>query len=322
MLKRPRRNRKNNAIRMLIEETKLLPSDLIAPFFLLPGENRTEAISTLPLIERLSLDKILKSAEKLHAQGIQAIALFPCISPEEKDLTGSYGLKTEGLIPLAIQKLKKEIPSLCIITDVALDPYTSHGHDGIVSNEGKILNDETVLLLAEMALIHAQCGADIVAPSDMMDGRVGAIRKKLDSCNLDETAILSYSAKYASSLYSPYREALGSHLQFGDKKSYQLNPANAREALIEAALDEAEGADILMVKPALLYLDILAKLRAATHLPLAAYHVSGEYAMVMAAHEKGFLDASGTFLESLLSIKRAGADMIFTYAIPLILHHL
>jgi len=320
MLKRPRRNRKSSAIRALVEETKLHSSDLVAPFFLIPGEHQKQPIHTLlPGIDRLSIDEIVKKAEYLHAKGIQAIVLFPVIDSGKKDLQGKHALDPQGLMPRAIQFLKREIPSLCIITDIALDPYTTHGHDGLVNSQGEILNDETLDILAEMALIHAQSGADMVAPSDMMDGRVRAIRQKLEANHFYHVNILSYAAKYSSSLYSPFREVLGSQLAFGDKKTYQINPANIREALLESTLDEEEGADILMVKPALYYLDVLAKLRANTQLPLAAYHVSGEYAMVMAAHEKGFLEAEATFFEALLSIKRAGADMIFSYAITHIL---
>ena len=322
MLKRPRRNRKSPAIRSLIEETILQPCDLVMPFFLTSGEKRREEIPSLPNVYRLSIDELLKEAEKLHQQGVPAIALFPVIPTEEKDPRGSKALCPEGLLPLAVKQIKREIPSLCVITDVALDPYTCHGHDGLVSQQGEILNDATVTILSQLALLHAQAGADLVAPSDMMDGRVGAIRHLLDESGYIHTGILSYAAKYASSLYSPFRHALGSTLQFGDKKSYQLNPANVREALLEAHLDEEEGADMLMVKPALFYLDIIAKLHNATPLPICAYHVSGEYAMVMAAHASGMLDAPSVFHEALLSIKRAGAHFILSYATPLILNHL
>ena len=315
LIKRPRRNRKTPAIRSLIEETILRPEDFVAPFFLLPGENRKEEIATLPGVHRLSVDQIIREAEQLHRHNIPAIALFPVISHEEKDLQGTLALHPEGLVPQAIQQIKREIPSLCVITDIALDPFTSHGHDGVVDDRGEVVNDATVELLAQMALLHAQAGADIVAPSDMMDGRVGSIRALLDQHDFHNTGILAYAAKYASSLYAPFRDALGSQLSKGHKKSYQLNPANIREALLEAHLDEEEGADMLMVKPALFYLDVIAKLRQKTHLPICAYHVSGEYAMVMAAHERGMLDASQVFHEALLSIKRAGADFIFSYAI-------
>ncbi len=319
MLKRPRRNRKSPAIRALVEETILRPEDLVAPFFLLDGENKVQPITQMPQINRLSIDRIVKEAEQLHARGIRAIALFPVISPNQKDLTGSIALQEDNLVARAIKTLKQEIPSLCVITDLALDPYTSHGHDGILDERGDVANDPTILMLSQMALMHAQAGADIIAPSDMMDGRVAAIRRHLDGAAFDQVSILSYTAKYASHLYSPFRDALGSGLLLGDKKSYQMNPANAREALLEATLDAEEGADMLMVKPALFYLDIIAKLKAHTHLPIAAYHVSGEYAMVMAAHEKGYCDATSVFYEGLLSIKRAGADFIFSYAVPQVL---
>lgn len=319
LINRPRRNRKTAAIRSLVEETHLKPQDLIVPFFLIPGTDTKQQIPTLPGIERMTIDLILRQAEELHKKKIPAIALFPVIKKEDKDATGSYALRRDGLIPEALCLLKQELPSLCIVTDVALDPFTSHGHDGVIDENGNVLNDETVNLLAEMALIHAEAGADIVAPSDMMDGRIRAIRQHLDVNHFEQTSLLSYTAKYASSLYAPFRNVVGSQLIFGDKKSYQMNPANIREALLEATLDAQEGADMLMVKPALFYLDVISKIKAQTHLPLGAYHVSGEYAMVMAAHEKGILDASQVFFEALLSIKRAGADFIFTYAVPHVL---
>ena len=322
MLKRPRRNRKSESVRLLVQETILRPHDFVAPFFLIPGENQKRAIPSMPGIDRLSVDLILKEAEKLHAKQVPAIALFPVLEKEKKDPKGSYALDEKGIIPQAVALLKKEIPSLCIITDIALDPFTTHGHDGVVGEKGEVLNDPTIEILSQMALIHAQAGVDFVAPSDMMDGRVGAIRKELDRKSFSDVGILSYTAKYASSLYTPYRDAVGSALQFGDKKSYQLNPANSREAILEALLDQEEGADMLMVKPALFYLDVIALMRANSKLPICAYHVSGEYAMVMAAHERGFCDASQVFYEALLSIKRAGADFIFSYALPHILSRL
>ncbi|MES2122838.1 MAG: porphobilinogen synthase [Chlamydiota bacterium] len=322
LLQRPRRNRKSAAIRSLVQETQLTPRDLVAPFFLIEGREKRQSISALPGIDRLSIDLILKEAEGLHAAGVPAIALFPVIDPSFKDPIGSYALNPEGVVPQAVQYLKEKIPSLCVITDIALDPFTSHGHDGILGDCDEVLNDETVEVLAQMAILHAQAGADIVAPSDMMDGRIQAIRRALDAHGHQNTSILSYAAKYASSLYAPFRHALGSGLKSGDKKGYQMNPANVREALREASLDEMEGADMLMVKPALYYLDVISKIKENTHLPVCAYHVSGEYAMVMAAHERGMLNAPQVFLEALLSIKRAGADFIFTYAasqiIPLI----
>jgi len=316
---RPRRNRRSPAIRQLVEETVLRPADFVVPFFIREGENKQDPIESLPGLFRLSIDHVLREAESLHKKGIPSIALFPVIDPSKKDLNGSAALDENGLIPRAIETLKREIPSLCLITDIALDPFTSHGHDGIVNTQGHIINDATVDILSQMASLYAAVGADIVAPSDMMDGRIGAIRKKLDLNGFQEVGILAYTAKYASSLYSPFRDALGSSLQFGDKKTYQMNPANCREAVREAHLNAAEGADMLMVKPALFYLDIIAKLRETVHLPLCAYHVSGEYAMVMAAHQNGWLDAPKVFHEALLSIKRAGADFIFSYAVPQIL---
>jgi len=319
LLIRPRRNRKTPAIRHLVEETVLRPADFVVPLFLIEGENRREEIKSLPGVFRLTLDHILHEAEKLHRQGIPSIALFPVIAPEHKDETGTAALHENGLIPRALQILKQEIPSLCLITDIALDPFTSHGHDGIVDENGYVANDATVEILVRMASLFAQAGADIVAPSDMMDGRIGAIRKHLDQKGLQEIGILSYTAKYASSLYGPFRDAVGSTLKFGDKKTYQMNPANSREAIRQALLDAGEGADMIMVKPALFYLDIIAKIKEQLHLPLCAYHVSGEYAMVMAAHAQGWLDAPKVFYEALLSIKRAGADFILSYAVPQIL---
>lgn len=318
MLIRPRRNRRTPAIRSLVRETELSASDLVAPVFVIPGDGRLEALANLPGVCRMSIDLLLQKAEAWHRQGIQAVALFPSVESPFKDENGSGALREEGLIPQAVRALKREIPSLAVITDIALDPFTTHGHDGLVDDRGRIVNDASVDLLAEMAVLHAACGADFVAPSDMMDGRIGEIRRRLDEEHFEETGILAYSSKYASSLYAPFREAL--HVQLaGDKKTYQMDPANAREALREAALDEEEGADILMVKPALFYLDVISRLHSATNLPIAAYHVSGEYAMVMAAHEKGYVDASKVFVEAMLSIKRAGATLIFTYAVDRIL---
>jgi porphobilinogen synthase len=321
LFRRPRRNRKTPAIRSLVAETTLLPTDLIAPFFVIAGDNRKEAIPTLPGIDRLSKDLILKEAAVLHQKGIAAIALFPVIPADQKDEQGSEALNENGLVPETIRLLKRELPELCLITDIALDAFTSHGHDGLV-NHNSILNDETVEILCKTALLHAACGVDIVAPSDMMDGRVGAIRRALDAGGFQDVSILSYTAKYASNLYGPYRDALGSKLKFGDKKTYQMNPSNVREALLETHLDEQEGADILMLKPALFYLDVLCKMRERTTLPLCAFHVSGEYAMVMAAEAQGMLKADPVFLEALLSIKRAGADCIISYAAPRVLEHL
>lgn len=306
----------------MVQETTLSPADLVAPLFVVPGHKRKEELEKLPHVFRYSIDQLLIEAEALHKKGLPAIALFPVISSEEKDLLGSEALREEGIIPQAIKAIKKEIPSLCVITDIALDPFTSHGHDGIVGENREVDNDRTVEILAQMALLHGSCGADFVAPSDMMDGRVRAIRQRLDAHAKHEVGILAYTAKFASSLYGPFRDTLGSKLSFGDKRGYQMNPANVREALLEATLDAEEGADILMVKPGLFYLDIIAKIRETLHLPICAYHVSGEYAMVIAAHEKGYLDAKATFLEGLLCMKRAGADFILSYAAPLLLDDL
>lgn len=320
LLKRPRRNRSSPFIRDLVQEHRLHITDFIVPFFVLPGENQIEPIHSMPPLARLTGDLLLKELETYVIKGVRAIALFPAIPKEEKDLAGSLAYLPEGLIPTTVAKIKKAFPDLFVICDVALDPYTSHGHDGIIDVDGKILNDETVEALEQQALVLAAAGADAVAPSDMMDGRIRAIRRRLDLSGFTNTNIISYAAKYASAFYSPFRDALRSAPSFGDKKTYQMNPANAREAILEARLDEEEGADILMIKPASLYLDIIHRIKNETLLPIAAYHVSGEYAMVIAAHEKGYLDAPKAFYETLLSIKRAGADMIFTYALPLIDH--
>lgn len=313
MLRRPRRLRYTEAIRSLVQETHLLPSDLVAPLFVREGQNEKESIKSLPGSDRLSIDLLLKEAAALQELGLRAIALFPVIDKKLKDPSGSYALQEDGLAPRAIAALKREFPDLCIITDIALDPYTSHGHDGLINDAGYVLNDETIILLTEMAKIQAAAGADIVAPSDMMDGRVSAIRQSLDSAHFHNVLIMAYTAKYASSLYHPFRDALSSSLAFGNKKSYQMDPANRREALVEARLDEDEGADMLMVKPAGFYLDVIAALRASTSLPIAAYQVSGEYAMMQAAAQNGWLSIEAVLLESLTSIKRAGADIILTY---------
>jgi len=322
IVQRPRRNRKSFAIRSMLKENFLHISDFVMPFFLIEGQNKEQVIEKFPNICRLSVDLILKKIFQLHKKGIQAIVLFPVIEKSKKSLFGDEALNENGMYCQAIRLIKKEIPSLCIITDIALDPYTSHGHDGIVNDKNEIDNDKTVLTLCQMALIHAASGADIVAPSDMMDGRVKAIRNSLDVNDFYNTSILSYTAKYASSLYNPFRDAVGSKLEFGDKKSYQMDPANSKEAIIEAKADDDEGADILMVKPASIYLDIISKIRKVTNKPIAAYHVSGEYCMVKAAHKLGYLNDKKVFYETLLSIKRSGADIIISYAIEDILDDL
>ena len=319
ILKRPRRNRKTPSIRTLNQETALSPSDLVVPLFIQKGSQKRTPIPAIPGIDRLSIDFLLKEAELLHAQGIPAVALFPAITPSLKNKEGTQAWNPHSLVCQAIKTLKKELPSLCVISDIALDPFTSHGHDGIVNEEGEIDNDLTLSALTQQAHVYAEAGCDILAPSDMMDGRVKVIRKALDEQGFLNTAILSYTAKYASAFYGPFRSAIQTSLQFGDKKTYQMNPANRREAVREALLDQEEGADMLMIKPALPYLDVITQVKAQTLLPVGAYHVSGEYAMIMAAHERGFLDAQETLYESLISIKRAGAEFIFTYAVKKIL---
>ncbi len=300
----------------------LFPSDLVAPFFVLEGAGKREAIATMSGLFRLSVDQIIEELKRLMDMGLKGAALFPVIDPKKKDRVGSEALKSDGLIPHAIQQIKTALPGLCLFADVALDPFTTHGHDGLVDERGYVLNDETVEALKKMSVVLAAAGVDYVAPSDMMDGRIGAIRHALDQEGYKNTGILAYSAKYASCLYSPFRDALRSTPSFGNKRGYQMDPANGREALLEAKLDEEEGADMLMVKPALFYLDVIYRLRQQTALPLCAYHVSGEYAMVMAAAEKGIVDAKAALLEALIAIKRAGADLIFSYATPMVLPYI
>lgn len=312
--RRPRRNRQHPSIRSLVQETILQPHHLVAPLFVLEGEQRKEPIKSLPGIFRYSIDLLIQEVQSLYQLGIRAVDLFCIISPEKKNGAATEAIRPDNLLQQAIRRLKEEVPAMCIIVDIALDPFTDHGHDGLVNIKGEVDNDTTLPVLAQMSVLAAEAGADLVAPSDMMDGRVAYIRAALDQAGQTHVGILSYAAKYASSLYGPFREALNSAPKFGDKKSYQMDPANIREALLECTLDDMEGADLLLIKPALLYLDVIAKVREITFLPLAAYHVSGEYAMVMAAHQQGWLEADRVFLESLLSIKRAGADFILTYA--------
>lgn len=314
LIQRPRRNRKSPAIRSLVQETRLSPSDFVVPLFIVEGEKQRVPILSMPGIDRLSIDLLIDEVIDLYEHGIRAIDLFPVISQELKDPFGSEALNEDNLLFRTLKALKREIPEMCLMVDVALDPYTDHGHDGLVNGEGIILNDPTVDVLGKLSVMAAEAGADVVAPSDMMDGRVAHIRRTLDTAGFQDVNILSYAAKYASAFYGPFREALHSAPKFGDKKTYQMDPANVREALRECALDEVEGADMLLIKPALPYLDIIAKVKEKTNLPVGAYHVSGEYAMVMAAHERGWVDAPRVFHESLTAIKRAGADFIFTYA--------
>lgn len=313
---RPRRNRRTPAIRSMVCETTLSPSDFILPMFLHEDSVDT-ALSSMPGVTRWCLESLVREAGEAHALGIPAVVLFPKIEDSLKTPGAEESYHSDGLIPRAIRALKEAHPTLCVITDIALDPYNSDGHDGIVRRNSRgeliILNDETIEVLCQQAICHVRAGADIVAPSDMMDGRVAAIRAALDEKDFADVSILSYTAKYASALYGPFRGALDSAPKDGDKKTYQMDPANSREAVRETLLDEAEGADMLMVKPAGFYLDIISKVRETTTLPVAAYQVSGEYLMLKSAAAGGWLDERAVVLESLTAIKRAGADIILTY---------
>jgi porphobilinogen synthase len=312
MFIRGRRLRQNKNIRNLVEETNLSVNDLIMPIFLIDGKSKSQKINSMPNIFRKTLDNQLKDISSAIKLGINAIIIFPAINEKLKDPLGKEALNKKGLIPRAISTIKKKFPEILVITDVALDPYNSDGHDGLLKN-GEILNDETVEILCRQACIHAEFGADIVAPSDMMDGRVAKIREALDRKGFYNTAIMSYAAKFASSLYGPFREALNSKPKSGDKKSYQINPKNYREAVKEILLDEAEGADLLVVKPASFYLDVIKTASETSVLPIVAYQVSGEYSMIKAAAQKGYIDNDSVMCESLESIKRAGATAIITY---------
>ena len=309
---RPRRNRKHPAIRAMVRERSVGPEHFVYPLFVHAGDGDIP-IGAMPGCSRLGPAGLLREVEAARAVGVHSFALFPAVVEGLKAPDGRESFNPDGLIPRTIKALKDRWPDVVIVTDVALDPYNSDGHDGIVAKDGRILNDETIEVLCKQALAQARAGADIVAPSDMMDGRVGAIRLMLDSEGFHEVSILAYTAKYASAFYGPFREALDSAPKSGDKMTYQMDPANSREALREAELDAAEGADMLMVKPAGPYLDIIRRLRDATHLPIAAYQVSGEYAMLKAASERGWLDEKKAALESLLCIRRAGAELILTY---------
>ncbi len=313
--KRMRRLRRNDFSRRLVRESSLSPSDFIYPVFVLEGENRVEEVKSMPGVIRQSLDRLLHQAEQCLELGIPAMALFPVIGPEQKSLDAREAFNPEGLVPKTVTALKKRFPELGIITDVALDPYTTHGQDGLIDATGYVMNDETVEVLAKQAVVHGQAGADIVAPSDMMDGRVGAIRAALDEKNLIHTSILAYSAKYASSFYGPFRDAVGSaaNIGSGNKYSYQMDPGNSDEALWEAQLDLDEGADMIMVKPGLPYLDIVRRIKDEFGVPTFVYQVSGEYAMLKAAGMNGWINEKACILEALLSFKRAGADGILTY---------
>lgn len=309
---RPRRNRKSSAIRSLVQETHVKTSDFIFPLFLLEDANATIEVSSMPGIYRLGLNYMLREIESCMKLGITAFDVFPVVAEGYKDKAATKSYDKDFFYQKALTAIKKEFPEAAIMTDVALDPYNSDGHDGIVK-DGIILNDETLDVLGRQALSQAQCGIDIIGPSDMMDGRVGYIREVLDDNGFTDVSIMSYTAKYASAFYGPFRDALDSAPKSGDKKTYQMNPANQREALIEADLDVDEGADFLMVKPALAYLDIIKLLKDNCSQPIAAYNVSGEYAMLKAAAEKGWLDYDKVMAETLMSIKRAGADIILTY---------
>lgn len=310
---RPRRLRRNPSIRSMVQETKLSVDDFIYPLFVMEGKNQQEEITSMPGCYRRTLDLLLTEIAECYALGIKAIALFPVVPEEKKDDQGTESYNPQGLAQRAVAAIKKATPEVMIITDVALDPFTTHGHDGVMNAAGVILNDETVEILAKMAVSQAAVGSDMVAPSDMMDGRVGAIRQALDANGYEHVGILAYSAKYASAYYGPFREALGSAPKSGDKKTYQMDPANSREALREIELDIAEGADMVMVKPALAYLDIIHLVKANCNVPVAAYNVSGEYSMIRAAGKMGWIDEQKIILETLLSMKRAGADLILTY---------
>ncbi|MBD1213033.1 MAG: porphobilinogen synthase [Dolichospermum circinale Clear-D4] len=313
LLKRPRRLRRTETLRRMVRETILTVDDLIYPVFVMEGEGEKVEISSMPGCYRFSLDLLLKEIAEVSQLGINAVAIFPVIPEKDKDETGSESYNQQGLVQETIKAIKKLVPEIIVITDVALDPFTTHGHDGLVDENGIILNDPTIEVLVKMALSQAEAGTDFVAPSDMMDGRIGAIRQALDAEGYINVGILAYSAKYASAYYGPFRDALDSAPKFGDKKTYQMDPANAKEALKEVKLDIAEGADIIMVKPALAYLDIICQVKLATNLPVAAYNVSGEYAMIKAAAQKGWVDEKKVILETLTSMKRAGADLILTY---------
>lgn len=312
MFHRNRINRKSSAIRAMLAETSLSPDDFIVPLFIEEGSDQRVPIDSMPGYFRLSLDQVKKELEELRALGLRSVLLFAKCDDAAKDNTGREALNENGLMQRSIRAIREWAPDICIMSDVALDPYSSYGHDGIVEGT-EILNDATVEVLAAMSVSHARAGVDYVAPSDMMDGRVGAIRQALEAEGFHRTGILSYTAKYASCFYGPFRDALDSAPGFGDKKSYQMNPANRREALLEAEQDMQEGADIMMVKPALAYLDIIREIRDIANIPIAAYQVSGEYAMIKAAAEKGWVREETAMLETLTSIKRAGADLIASY---------
>jgi porphobilinogen synthase len=313
-IERPRRLRRTETLRGMVRETLLTPKDFVLPLFVMPGKGRRNPVPSMPGVFQLSVDEAVKEAKLAHTHGVPAVILFGL--PEHKDALGSSGWDAQGPVALAVRALKEALPSLCVITDVCMCEYTDHGHCGkLVQSRGQTVvdNDATLELLAREALCHAEAGADIVAPSDMMDGRIAKLRKVLDEAGYADVALLSYAAKYASGFYGPFRDAAGSAPQEGDRRGYQMDPGNGREALREVRLDIAEGADMIMVKPALSYLDVISRVREIVDVPVAAYNVSGEYAMVKAAGANGWLDEQRVMLEILLSIKRAGADIILTY---------
>jgi porphobilinogen synthase len=312
---RPRRLRRDDFTRALVRETHLHASDLILPVFVLDGHDRVQDVASMPGVQRLSIDRLYAVAEDCVALGIPVLALFPVIDPALKTEDGREALNPEGLVPRAVRALKDRFPQLGLLTDVALDPFTTHGQDGLLDASGYVMNDETVAVLREQALLQAASGVDIVAPSDMMDGRIGAIRGALEDAGRIHTKIMAYSAKYASAFYGPFRDAVGSkgNLGRGDKKVYQMDPANSDEALREVALDIAEGADMVMVKPGMPYLDIVRRVKDAFRMPTFAYQVSGEYAMLKAAALNGWLDGEAAMMEALLAFRRAGADGVLTY---------
>ena len=312
MYQRPRRNRKSPAIRNMVRETSMCADNLIYPLFIVDGKGVKQKVSSMPGNFRWSLDTLLPEVEECMKLGLNSFVLFPALEEALKDSTATYSYDDANFYLKAIREIKKQFPEACLMSDVALDPYSSDGHDGFVQ-DGKILNDETLPILAKMALAQAEAGIDIVGPSDMMDGRIGYIREELDAAGFDQTSIMSYSAKYASAFYGPFRDALDSAPKAGDKKTYQMDPANKYEAILEAEIDVAEGADFLMVKPALCYLDIIHILKERFDVPISAYNVSGECAMLHAAAQNGWMDYDKAMQEMLLSIKRAGADIILTY---------
>lgn len=312
---RPRRLRKHSSIRSLVRETSFTVEDLIYPLFIIEGKKQREEVKSMPGIERLSIDQLMLEAKEIVDLKIPAIALFPVISADKKSEEAQESYNSDGLIQRAVRELKRSFPDLLVITDVALDPFTSHGQDGLIDKDGYVVNDETVEVLIKQAVSHARAGADIVAPSDMMDGRIGAIRQALEENGFIHTNILAYSAKYASSFYGPFRDAVGSSGSLGkaDKKTYQMDPANSNEALHEVEMDIAEGADIVMIKPGLPYLDIVSTVKQTFAVPTFAYHVSGEYAMLKAASANGWIEEKPVVLETLSCFKRAGADAVLTY---------